>query len=435
MKNGRYKWLLLVFLFVTFFLELGTRQVYNAVLPQLKLDFAASGVNDAALGTVGTVFGAVFGMTLLASGLAADFFGRKRVIVLGTALFSAAIFGCGFAGGLGLLLALYGVLNAMGQCCVAPASYSLISQYHDNSTRSTAMAIFQAASYAGIVLCSWLSGVLADAGAGGWRRAFWLFGAIGVVWALVMQWKMRDTAQPEMTASGRQQELPSDGGAGVPSSADKPTVKAAFAALLTKPTAILIAVAFGMYMFFNFGIRLWTTAFLVREFPGVTLASAAFHAVFWINLGAFLGLFVTARVLDRVGDRRPRIRLEVSALGFLLCVPPMLAVAYAPSLALCCAALLVLGAAEGVYEAAHYPAMFDCVEPRYRSATTGITGCMAFLIGSGAPALLGWMGEKFTMRLSLASISGFLLLGALILFPAILRYFKNDYIGPPLDVR
>ena len=208
MNSDRYKWLLLAFLFVTFFLELGTRQVYNAVLPQLKIDFAAAGVNDAALGTVGTVFGAVFGMTLLASGLAADFFGRKRVIVLGTALFSAAIFGSGFAGGLGLLMICYGVLNAMGQCCVAPASYSLISQYHDNSTRSTAMAIFQTASYAGIILCSWLSGVFADAGAGGWRKAFWLFGAIGLVWAIVMQWKMRDTKQPEAgdTESVRQKE-------------------------------------------------------------------------------------------------------------------------------------------------------------------------------------------------------------------------------------
>ena len=44
MKSDRYKWLLLAFLFVTFFLELGTRQVYNAVLPQLKIDFAAAGV-------------------------------------------------------------------------------------------------------------------------------------------------------------------------------------------------------------------------------------------------------------------------------------------------------------------------------------------------------------------------------------------------------
>ena len=36
-----YKWLLLALLFATFFLGLGTRQIYNAILPQLKIDFAA----------------------------------------------------------------------------------------------------------------------------------------------------------------------------------------------------------------------------------------------------------------------------------------------------------------------------------------------------------------------------------------------------------
>jgi len=32
--RDKYKWVLLVFPFVAFFLELGSRQLYNAVLPQ-----------------------------------------------------------------------------------------------------------------------------------------------------------------------------------------------------------------------------------------------------------------------------------------------------------------------------------------------------------------------------------------------------------------
>ena len=51
-------------------------------------------------------------------------------------------------------MAFYGVVNAIGQCCIAPPSYSLISQYHDNTTRSTAMSIFQSAVYAGIIISS-----------------------------------------------------------------------------------------------------------------------------------------------------------------------------------------------------------------------------------------------------------------------------------------
>ena len=53
----KYKWVLLVFLFAAFFLELGSRQLYSAALPQIRLEFLRYGVTDAQLGMVGTVFG------------------------------------------------------------------------------------------------------------------------------------------------------------------------------------------------------------------------------------------------------------------------------------------------------------------------------------------------------------------------------------------
>ena len=410
LKDKSYKWWLLAFLFVTFFLEQGTRQIYNAALPQIRLDFLANGVTDTQLGMVGTVFSAVFGLSLVGSGLAADFFGRKRVLVLGTALFSLGVFGSGFAAGLGLMMLMYGVLNAAGQCCIAPPCYSLISQYHDR-TRSVAMSIFQSAVYIGLILSSVFAGALAEMGAGGWRWAFWLMGGAGLVWALVMQLGMRDTPQP-VTAAG-----------------EKPTMKAAFAALVKKPTAVLIAVAFGMFVYAQLGLRLWLPMFMVRHFQGTGIAEAAYHSVLWMSIGALVSVVVVAKIIDRLAVRRPRIKLEVSLLAFLLCIGPALLVARAESLTACCVGLTLLGATYGVYDAAHYPAMFDCVEPRYRSATTGLTGCLAFLFGSLAPTLLGWMGEHLSMRTALASLGGFYLLGALVLVPAVLFFFKRDYIG------
>ena len=407
MRDKSYKWWLLAFLFVTFFLEQGTRQIFGATLPQIKLDFSALGVTDTQLGMVGSVFGAVFGVVLVGSGLAADFIGRKRVLVFGTLLFSIGVLGSGFASGLGAMVVCYGVLNAMGQCCVAPPCYSLISQYHDTSTRSTAMGIFQSAVYLGIVVTSVCAGALSDMGAGGWRRAFWLFGGIGVAWALVMQLGMRNTRQ-----------VAAEGGA---------SIKDAFLALLTKPTAILIAVAFGMFMYASLGIRLWMTPFIVREFH-VSTASAAFHGVFWINIGSLVGLMVSARLVDRFGRGRPRIRLDVSALGFFLCVLPMVWLSRVTGLVECCVAMTALGLTIGVYEAAHYPAMFDCIAPRYRSATTGLTGCWAFVFGSAAPAVLGWMSETFTLRTGFLSLSAFYLAGAVALLPAIVWFFRKDYI-------
>ena len=412
-NHGRYKWWLLAFLFVSLFLEHASRQIYNATLPQIKLDFVSFGVTNTQLGVVGTVFGTVFGLSIVGSGIAADFIGRKRTLVVGTLMFSIGVLVSGFAHGLFLMVAFYGVVNAVGQCCIAPPSYSLISQYHDNTTRSTAMSIFQSAVYAGVIISSVTAGTLASMGEGGWRKAFWIFGCIGIVWAAVMQIFMRDTPQVTVRKDGVETDA---------------TMKDGFMELLRKPTAILIAIAFGMFMYAGFGCRSWMTLFMKDEFADKGLAAVSFHSVFWMFLGALLGCIGTARLIDRFGAGHPRIRLDVSVVGFLLMVAPMVWVGAARSFSECCTALFILGLAMGVYEAAHYPAMFDCIAPRYRSVTTGLTGCMAFLIGSLSPTMIGWMSERMSMRTGIMSLGAFYLLGALILMPAQLWFFKKDRI-------
>ena len=411
MRRLDYKWRLLAFLFVAFFIELGSRQLYSAALPQIRLEFLKYGVTNAQLGAVGTVFGAVFGLALMASGLAADLLGRKRVLVVGTLLFSVGILGSGFAKGIGGMMLFYGVLNALGQCCIAPASYALLSKYHVE-TRSTAMAVFQGAVYSGIILSSLFGGFLAEQGEGVWRWAFWIMGTGGIAWAVAMQFGMR----PEPVAS-------EDG-----SEKDEASIKEAFFALLKKPTAVLIAVAFGFFMYGNLGLRLWMPMFMTRSFEGVGTAKAALHGVLWLNLFALASCILTAKAIDRFGTKRPRIRLEVSVLGFLLCIAPVIWVAKASSFGTCCVALSILGLTVGVYDAAHYPAMFDCIAPRYRSAATGITGCMAFLMGSLAPVVLGWMSDHMSMRAGIASLGAFYLVGAVVLLPAMIWFFKRDRV-------
>jgi len=418
MDKKNYKWLMLTFLFGAYFLEQATRQVYSATLPQIKLDFLGLGVTDALLGSVGTVFTIVFGLCLVGSGLASDLFGRKRVLLIGVVLYSLGAIGSGFAQSVGFLMISYGVINAIGQCCIAPPCYSLISQYHV-ATRSTAMSIFQSAVYLGIILGSVSAGVMASWGAGRWRWAFWTVGALGLLWALVMVFGLHSETQRGVDGCTE----------------EKATVREAFLALIRKPTAILIAFSFGMFIYVSTGIRIWVTTFMVRTFEGVSLAGAALHSVFWQYLGAVIGCNVMARLLDQWGKKRPRIRLEISAIGLLLCIIPIIFIARASTFVGCAVALGVHGLTMGVYEAGHYPAMFDCIAPRYRSATTGLTGCMAFVMGSMAPLVLGWISDRSSMREAMMSLGWFYLAGALILIPAILWYFRIDFIPNQEELR
>lgn len=399
---------MLALLSVTYLLEQGTRQIYNATLPQIRADFLQYGVTDAQLGMVGTVFGAVFGVSILFAGFAADFLGRKRVVVVGTVVFSLGVLLSGFAAGLWALVAFYGVLNALGQCCVAPPCFSLICQ-HFEKNRCMAMGVFSSCNYIGVIVCSVLSGVIGGMGSGVWRWAFWLFGAFGIVWAVMLQLFLKNENAPS-----------------VQDATVKPRLSDAFCALGGKPTAIFLVLSFGMFIYTNLGIYLWAPTFLVRTFEGLSLAGAAFHAVFWSGAGSMVGLMATARFTDHLAERRPAIRFEMTITGMALCALTVLGLAFAPTLSMCCAGLFAFGFARGVLECTVYPAMFDVIVPQFRAACTGVAGCWAFLFGSMAPVALGWISQNFSLRTGFASLTAFVAAGVVLLVFARIVFLKKD---------
>ena len=61
-KNLDYKWMVLLLVSIAYFLAQGTSLIYSAVLPQIKADFASSGVTDTQLGLINSTFTLVFGL-------------------------------------------------------------------------------------------------------------------------------------------------------------------------------------------------------------------------------------------------------------------------------------------------------------------------------------------------------------------------------------
>ena len=405
-----YKWILLALLSATYFLAQGTRQIFNAVLPQIKADFAGAGMSDAQLGFVGSMFTLVFGLAIPFGGVLADFFSRKWMIVIGTLLFSVGIFTSGLASGVGLLVVSYGVVNAAGQALLPPSNSSLIGQFHIK-TRATAFSIYQIVFYVGIVVCSCVSGWLSGLGAGGWRKAFFLFGAISAAWAVVLAFIMRDTPQVVRGAE------------------DKASVREALGAVLRKPSALLLMAGLGFYFYAKYGFNTWIVAYLQRAFPSITPASAAFHAVFWFYLGAAIGVFAGGRVSDRFAASRPQVRFDVNIAGLALCVPGLLLSAFAPAASLCIVGSALFGFATGIYDSNIYASLFEVVKPRYRAAAVGVFGCGGSIIGASGPAVLGWMNSHFSMSAGIASLSAFALAGAIAIGLARLFFFEKDKVG------
>ena len=410
MKKIDYKWTALALLWVAFFLQQGTRQLFGPSVPAIC---ASLGVDRVAIGVVGTVFGMVYGICVPFAGLTADLFSRKWMVTVGVAVFCLGIFLSGFVASVGLLIVTYGVLNGLGQTFYYPSASSLVSQLHKDS-RATAMSLLQLGLYIGIVGCGGLAGFLAGRGGDSWRTPFWVFGGLGLVWSVALALLLRNTKP--VAASG---------------AVVKPKIGAAVRAVFAKPTALCVALGLAMMIYVDIGFKNWMPSHLQSTFldscPSLK-QWAGLHAVLWHYLGAIVGILAGSRFGDRVAKTRPGIRLELGLVGLGLAIPFIVWMALTSSFVLFCVAMFGFGVFRGVYDSNFMASFFDVVNPRYHASGVGIMMCIAFLFGSLSSTVLPWIAKAFgeNMSYSMASLALFYLVGALIILLARVAFLRRD---------
>jgi len=392
--SANYKWMALALLWVAFFLQQGMRQIYGPLLGSIQ---SAVGATDVQLGLASTVFTLVYGLTIPFAGFAADLFSRKWMVAIGVAIFSVGIFASGFVTCIGALVVTYGLINGFGQPFYYPSSTSLISQLHADS-KATALSLLQLGMYIGVIGCSWLAGWFAGLGEDGWRLPFKTLGAIGLFWAIVLAFALRNTKS-------------------VGTASDRVTIGAALKAMFSKPAAVLIALALGMEVYVDVGFKTWMPNYLSETF-GVSKASAGLNAVLWHYLGAALGIVIGSRLGDRLVKRFPSIRFWVIGGGLLLGAPFILLMAHATTYLMCCVAMFLFGVFRGAYDSNNFAAFFDVVEPRYHASAAGFNLMIAFLFGCFSPVVLGWTKAHYSMSAGLMSLSAVYVAGFVMLMAA-----------------
>ena len=398
----RYKWRALALLWVAFFLQQGTRQIFGATLTSIQ---GSLGAGAAAIGAVATVFTFAYGLSVPFAGAAADLFNRKWMVVSGVAVFCFGIFASGFVSSLGMMVVTYGILNGFGQSFYYPSATSIVGELH-KETRATALSILQMGLYAGIIGVSAAAGWFAESGAGGWRVPFKVFGGIGVLWAVVMVFGLRNGKRG--TGNG---ERGTDNGE---RQVEKPSLREAFKVFAGNPSALLLAAGFGMMVYVDVGFKTWMPSHLSESF-GIAKGSAALNAVLWHYIGAFVGVTLGGRISDRLAVRRPSVRMETNIAGLAIAVPFIVWMAYAKSLPSCGVAMALFGVFRGVYDSNLMASLFDLVPQRYHASAAGLMLSCAFVFGSTSPVVLGLVKDAFSSTAALASLAAFYFVGAAVI--------------------
>jgi EmrB/QacA subfamily drug resistance transporter len=187
------RWQALALVCVAMFMTVLDVSIVNVALPSIKTEL---NVAEKDLQWVITAYTIAFGGLLLLGGRAADLLGRRRMFMIGIALFSAASLVCGLAGSIGVLIAARAV-QGIGAAIISPATLSIITTtFDEGSERNKALGIWGAMAGSGAAAGVLLGGVLTKYA--GWEWIFFVNVPVGVAVLLLARAVVRESRAPGM---------------------------------------------------------------------------------------------------------------------------------------------------------------------------------------------------------------------------------------------
>lgn len=400
-----YKWELILLLWLAFFFNQADRQIFNVVLPAIRNEL---NLTDSDMGLIASILILVYGMLVPVAGYIGDRTNKKYVLMISLLVWSTSTLFTGMSVLLIHLIFLQSIATGGGEAFYSPSANALISEHHDK-TRATAMSIHQTALYAGIIMSGYLAGWIADNF--GWRIAFYIFGGFGILLSLLIGLRLKDSFPTGSKENGN----------------SKVRIADALGVFFKKPTALLLTLAFAGMVFVNVGFMTWMPTYLHEKF-GFSLARSGFDATFYHYIAAFVGVLLGASIADRYCHKIAGMRGIVQGTGLLLGAPFIFLLGIANTPLVVYLGLALFGLFRGIYDSNIFAALYDVVEPKFRSTATGLMLMFAFVTGASAPYILGKIKPALGLAWGLSALSVVYVLAALCIFIAVRYFYKNDKI-------
>jgi EmrB/QacA subfamily drug resistance transporter len=182
------RWWALALLCSAFFMVILDVSIVNVALPSIerKLHFSQSDLQ-----WILSAYALTFGGFLLLGGRVADLLGRRRVFMVGVALFTLASLACGLSNSEGTLIAARAV-QGLGAAILSPAALSIISTtFQEGSERNKALGIWGAMGGAGAAVGVLAGGVLTKYL--GWEWIFFVNVPVGAAALLATRTVVRES--------------------------------------------------------------------------------------------------------------------------------------------------------------------------------------------------------------------------------------------------
>src|SRR3954469_14968134 len=195
MASNPHRWRILAVVATAFFMTILDVSIVNVALPSIAKDLDFSREN---LQWVITAYAITFGGFLLLGGRAADLLGRRRVFIVGVALFTLASLVCGLAQSEGMIIASRAV-QGLGGAIISPAALSIVmTSFEEGRERNKALGVWGALGGSGAAVGVIAGGILTEYLS--WR---WIFFVNVPVGALVLLLTPRIVPESRRDDTGR----------------------------------------------------------------------------------------------------------------------------------------------------------------------------------------------------------------------------------------
>lgn len=322
---------------------------------------AAIPMTEAQFALLTSVFLWVYAVLSPTAGFLADRFNRSHVIIGSLFLWSLTTWLTSHATTFNQLLATRAIMG-LSEACYLPAALALITDYHRGPTRSLATGIHLCGVSIGSALGG-LGGWLAERH--GWTFAFSLFGIIGVVYAFLLIFGLRDAPRQ------------ADETAGV---VEKVRFFPAMKSLLGQGFFLLLLVHWGLMGIAGWGVIGWMPTYLQQQFH-LSQGEAGLSATAYLQVSTLAGLIFGGFLADRFSRTNERGRIYVAVFGLCLAAPAIFLTAGTGIFGVAIAGLIVFGFGRAWTDGNTMPILCTFCDPRYRATGFGILNFVACSVG------------------------------------------------------
>ncbi|MFC3069440.1 spinster family MFS transporter [Phenylobacterium soli] len=415
-RTGARAWVVLGILAFVYVLNFLDRQLLSILAKPIQDSLHLS---DSQLGKIGGLYFALFYCLIaIPVGWLADRTNRVRLLAVACGLWSAATMACGLSASYPQLVASRMAVG-VGEAGGVPPSYAIISDYFPPGRRGTALSIFNLGPPVGQALGVAIGASIAAAY--GWRPAFIVLGAAGILAALIVVSVVRE---------------PKRGGLDAPAKADVGAAKAGFwptvKAFFSNPALVLVALGGGVTQIITYGAGNFSTLFLMRE-KGMTLQEVALYYAILVAICMGGGIFVSGRVLDRYATRWKPAYALIPAVSLLAAAPFFFGFIFAPTWPVALAFLAGPTTLNYFYLSASVTLTQEEVRPDRRVLSGALLLLIMNLTGMGVgPTFVGAVSDALrpehptnSLQLAFLSLTPFYAL-AILIFLALTWVLKRE---------